>query len=274
MLNPITELTASEFLLSYAILIGGTILLCRWWSRLSDPTGFMPVPAVPSTPDHYEIAYLRGAEDEVITVVIAGLYQRGYLCLDEAPEKTFQQVSGHPDVEQLCSLERKVFEWFAESRGPGDIASELRGNVSSHCLPYEEKSQREHLLVSAAVESGATLTRIAGAAVIAGVGASRAWVGFMRDLPIGFLLQMVVVGCIGFWAVCGTPRLSNRGRRYLEELSISFAGLKRPTGSVLPTPLVDPSNFLLVLGVFGLAATEYAYLENVLKPGSPSAECM
>ncbi len=96
MWNPITELTAGEFLLFYAILIAATALLCRWWSCLSDPTNPIPVPAVPSTPDHYEIAYLRGAEGEVMKVVIAGLYQRRYLCLDEAAGKTFQQASGPP----------------------------------------------------------------------------------------------------------------------------------------------------------------------------------
>ena len=280
MLNPITELAAGQFLLFYAILIGGTVLLCRWWSRLSDSTDSMPVPAVPSVPDPYEIAYLRGAEDEVMTVVIAGLYHRGYLCLDTNSEKTFQQEPNHLGVEQLSSLERSVFEWFAEARSSGDIQGELRWKVLSHCLPYEEKSQREHLLVSVAVESGAKLTRIAGAAVIGGVGASRAWVGFMRDTPIDFLLLMGVVGCIGFWAACSTPRLSSRGRRYLEEFSTSFAWLKGHTSSgvttaqsaraVLQTPVIDRSNFLLLLGVFGLAAAEYSHLENVLKPPEPS----
>ena len=38
MLNPITELTAGEFLLFYGALIAATLLASWWWQRTSDPT--------------------------------------------------------------------------------------------------------------------------------------------------------------------------------------------------------------------------------------------
>lgn len=293
MLNPIMELGGYQFLLFYAVLIGATALLCRWWLRLIDPTAAMPVPQVPGEPDPYEVAYLRGAEEEVTKAVIVGLYQRNYLCSDTDPGQTFRQASNHAAVEMLSPLERSVFEWFVEPRTPEDVTSDLRHRVGVHCLPYAEKFEQERLLTSDEVEDKAQLTRIVGVALVAGVGALRALVGTTRDQPIGFLILMGFVGWIVMEGSCSAPRLSSRGTRYLQELSKSFAWLKGYTGvtaerpaelpadramfdyspatvqaatAVLQQPVIDRSNFLLLVGVFGLGAAGYGYVEDAIKP--------
>jgi uncharacterized protein (TIGR04222 family) len=291
MLNPITELGGVQFLLFYAVLIGATVLLCRWWLRLIDPTAAMPVPQVPSEPDPYEVACLRGAEDEVAKAVIAGLYQRDYLCSDTDPGQTFRQASNHAAVEMLSPLERSVFEWFVEPRAPGDIKNGLLPNVGVHCVSYAEKLEQEQLLTSDEVENKAQLMRIVGVAVIAGVGALRALVGMTREQPIGFLILMGFFGCVVLWGSCSAPRLSSRGTRYLEEISKSFtwlkqyvvvdtksagleeisksfAWLKGDTSSGATTIQIDPANFLLLAGVFGLSAAGYSYVEDTIKPKS------
>jgi len=280
MLNPITELTANQFLLFYAVLIGATVLLCRWWSRLIDATAAMAVPAVPSEPDPYEIAYLRGGEDEVMKAVIGGLYQRGYLSLDTESEKTFRQPSNHSDVEVLSPLERSVFGWFAEPRTPGEVTRDLRPTVGADCLSFAERFEQERLLTSDEVRDRAQLACIAGTVVIVAIGASRALVGMTRERPIRFLLLMGIVGCLVLWKSCRAPRLSSLGSRYLEELSKSFAWLKGAAGvtaatvqgvRVVPQPAVDRSNFLLLVGVFGLGAAGYGYVEDTIKPKSSAS---
>ena len=101
MLNPITELTGYEFLLFYVVVIAATLLVSWWWARTSDPTAGMPVPAVPREPDPYEIAYLRGGENELTRVVIVALTQRGYLRVVQK-EKGWWQSSSDPQIEQQC----------------------------------------------------------------------------------------------------------------------------------------------------------------------------
>ncbi len=275
MLNPITELAAVEFLVFYATLIAATALLCRWWSRLGDTTASLPVPRVPSPADPYEIAYLRGGEREVMKAVIAGLDQRGYVRLDSDAGTTFQQAPDPPDAEKLRALERSVFDWFAQPRTTGEVHSELPGNLLSHCLPYEEKFQQEQLLTSDEAGDSAKLACPAGTAVIVVVGALRAWVGLASGMPIGFLLDMGLIGCIVLWECCEAPRLSDRGRRYLEGLSRSLTWLKRypvsstttTFGKMLRQPIANQSDFLLLVGVFGLEPAGYSFLDNTLGPG-------
>jgi len=70
MSNPLTEMTGPHFLVLFAILISVVALVC-WWRQWSRDTSaeLSPLPS-PQTPDPYEIAYLRGGENELARVLI------------------------------------------------------------------------------------------------------------------------------------------------------------------------------------------------------------
>ena len=63
--NPIAEMYGPHFLILYGCVIGVTLLGCWWGVRSRDRTGDLLALPLPKEPDPYEIAYLRGTENEV-----------------------------------------------------------------------------------------------------------------------------------------------------------------------------------------------------------------
>jgi len=280
MVNPITDFAAVEFLVFYAMLIGLTVFLGRLWIRSRDETRFHFVPTLPVNPDPYEIACLKGGEEEVMKVAVAGLLQRGYLTREisegivprdtdrELPVLTFLPAAHHPGIDKLTPLEASVFEWFGTPRTPEDLEKDLRWRVAAHCHTYEEKLRAESMFASEEMQEGATTTRLMALAVIAFFGVTRAVVAIGRDKPIGFLFEMFVAGCAIAWGLLGAPRLSIRGSRYLEQLRHSVDWM-----TSLSVPGMATPNFLMLVATAGfspLAATEFACLDDVFKRSKQS----
>jgi hypothetical protein len=113
--HPIADMYGPHFLLFYGGVIVLTLVVCWWRLHQSDPTALLPPLQVPSDPDPYEIAYLRGGEHEVTRVVIFNLIQQGYLWKDG---DTIRPEPNCPDVRHLSEIERKVFGWFPGSLTP------------------------------------------------------------------------------------------------------------------------------------------------------------
>src|SRR4051794_41513575 len=77
--NPLASMAGPEFLVLYGVVIAATLLWCWWRARAADPTSAQSPPPVPSSPDPYQFAYLRGGENEVTRVAVLTLLQRRYL---------------------------------------------------------------------------------------------------------------------------------------------------------------------------------------------------
>ena len=76
-MNPITDFNANQFLLFYLVLIL-LVAAIGWWRReMADWTADLTPPSVPADLDPYEVAYLRGGENEVARVAIVSLTERG-----------------------------------------------------------------------------------------------------------------------------------------------------------------------------------------------------
>src|SRR5206468_5129608 len=83
------------------------------WADRSRELGAMPIP---TKPDPYEIAYLRGRENEVTRLVVFDLIRRGYLHVREAKrsfgrgvETLIERSPDHPEVERLSQTEAAAF---------------------------------------------------------------------------------------------------------------------------------------------------------------------
>ena len=79
LLKLIADMPGPLFLFVYGSVIGLTLVSCWWWLRQGDPTSSLPPVQTPSAPDPYEVAYLRGGENEVLPVVLFRLLQQGAL---------------------------------------------------------------------------------------------------------------------------------------------------------------------------------------------------
>ena len=128
MRNPLTEFTGQEFLVFFAILIVIVAAICWRRKRTQDSSTELPPLDVPDQIDPYDIAYLRGGENELARVLIVRLIERKYLRI-VAPESKWlkksdsriQQDPEHPDVADLLPIERAGFEWFGSARTAADV---------------------------------------------------------------------------------------------------------------------------------------------------------
>ncbi len=64
-------------------MIGAVIIACYRSIRAVDQTLGFDLPVIPAKIDPYQIAYLRGGENETTRVAVASLVQRGLLQMTE-----------------------------------------------------------------------------------------------------------------------------------------------------------------------------------------------
>src|ERR1043166_7994407 len=201
--NPIADMPGPEFLLIYFLVCVGTIVTCFWVARRRDPTRGMPLPRVPENPDPYEIAYLRGAENELARVVILGLIQRGFLQVWEEPRKWWQgkvppriqNAPNQPDGRHLSDLETCVADWFSRPLGATEIFQPAQaGSLKEFTKEYETRLRGEQLLTSAEARKPAWRRALWGALVIGGLGGYKYIVALSKGKSnVAFLITLGLI---------------------------------------------------------------------------------
>lgn len=271
--NAIADMRGPAFLLFYAVVIGLT-LLASWLARRAlDWTGGMPTPTIPRDPDPHEIAYLRGGENEVTRSVIFALVQKGLLQVSQQGNDHFVgQVAEQKERRSLSPIERRTLDWFTQPQKTSEVfrSGALASQLKPFCAAYEQRLKSEQLLTTDEMRQRARLIIVAGTLAIVGLGAYKLLIALSRGrFNVGFLIALGVVGLIPLFLVCRTPRVSRRGREYMERLRLAFERLRY---DVRPAPqpqaagayAFDPS-LLLMVGVFGvgaLADTQYNYFQQ------------
>src|SRR2546421_11934242 len=115
--DPLSTMPGPDFLWLYVIVIVATVLVSRFAIGRLDSTGSAP-PPIPPSPDPYEIAYLRGGENELTRVVIFHLIQRGYL---QTTLRKIERTLNPPDNSALTELERAVYDLADSPVGARDV---------------------------------------------------------------------------------------------------------------------------------------------------------
>src|SRR2546429_110893 len=114
--NPISEMPGPLFLALYAGVIG--LLMVEAYLRNHRSDRSMPLgPApIPTKPDPVEIAYLRGAENEVTRLLVFDPIRRGDLrvvekkwWLTKATDSKIEHAADRPDVTRLSPIEADAF---------------------------------------------------------------------------------------------------------------------------------------------------------------------
>ena len=269
--NALADMYGPQFLLLYAVVIAVTAVACRAASRRSDWTRSAGPGTVPLSPDPYEIAYLRGGENELIRSVVFSLIQRRYLRIDgDSKRARIERTSETPERRALPPLERRAYEWFSTPRAARELFTPggLRGQVEAFGATYGQRLSREHLLTPPDVRAAALRIWCAGAAVIAALGGYKLFAALERGHQnVAFLIIMGVAALIILGVVCRPPRVSRKGRAYLERLQLAFGKLRTQVGRLSAgaphaTALSGAADatLLLTVGLFGagaLAGTAY-----------------
>ena len=136
--SSIADLYGPYFLLFYAGTIVTLLVACFRSVRGVDRTIELELPRITSKVDPYEIAYLRGGENEVARVAIASLIQRGLLQITTGKRllATTKQIDRRraPLSGELTPIEARVMKWVGFPAYPHEVfrAGGIPGGSSAH----------------------------------------------------------------------------------------------------------------------------------------------
>jgi uncharacterized protein (TIGR04222 family) len=293
--NVVADLYGPYFLVFYAMLIAAVIVACFKSVRSVDRTGDLDPPQVRAKLDPYEIAYLRGGENEVTRVALASLVQRGLLKVTEQTKwsgkviKIERARERHQD--DLSPIESCVLNW---PRFPAQATTIFQSGglstvVKKACAGFEAELLENNLLAPAEMKEVGARMWLFGSAIIVGMGGFKLWAALLNGhRNVLFLAIMAAVGVLFLALAClNRPRLSRLGKVYLENVKRAYSNLKdqlKPDGKLAHfanasgepgTARVTAAQFdgLLVVGIFGLTAltdTPLADLNRMFAHGTSS----
>jgi uncharacterized protein (TIGR04222 family) len=297
--NAIADLYGPYFLAFYAITIVTLVVACYKSIRSLDRTTDLELPEIPAKPDPYEIAYLRGGENEVTRVAIASLIQRGLLKVTRQKQgsKTIELIDKglKPAWRDLSPIEARIMKWSGFPAAPAQIfqSGGIPALITETCAQYHDDLAEKNLLAPPEMKQlGAWLLTL-GWALIMGLGAYKVAVAAAKGhRNVGFLIVIGGFGLFALAVVCLVlPRTSRLGTAYLEQLKLAYSGLKNQVhpiddvNSALTMAgdpgargrLKDPSVYspcLLMVGIFGIASltdTPMSGLTTMFKQGASSS---
>jgi uncharacterized protein (TIGR04222 family) len=187
----------------------------------ADGSGRLPTPPPPRAIDPVEFAYLRGGRTEALRVVVADMAERALVAIEGTmlAGGTFAESSpeGH--------LEFAIYDAVRHCRKTYlELETAVAEALTTRLESIVEWSQKDELLMPVRARSRA--------AIVAGFVAFFLIAGAVTVAPIdahasGMATYYYAVAAIGavaaLWYASRVPRLSDRGRRYLEALERAAA---------------------------------------------------
>jgi uncharacterized protein (TIGR04222 family) len=241
--------TGEQFLIGFVcfsilVVMSGRLIVGRM-----DRTLELPPMRIPSSPDPYEVAYLRGGVDEVFRVLVFGLIERGYLVVMEADRTLVQRALNTPEVTDLVNIEACLFGSFSTPRRMDELLLETRPLITEHCESYRVSAASQLLLSTQEARQQAGRLRIFGIALLSSLALYRVGTAMLEGRGnIGFLLLLTACSILAAVGATRVPRLTRRGQEYLERLQNAFGFTHGGTYAVA----ADPLN-ILATALFGFA---------------------
>ena len=268
--NPVGDMYGPHFLGFYAVVIVLVFIITKLIFHFFDPSDPSNVPQVPLVVDPYEIAYLRGGENEVTRLAIFDLIQRGYLerITKAKGGDQIAQAKDRPDERHLGPVEKAVFFFFVSPCSAQDVfQSDLGSQVRKYCDNYQMKLEQERFILRKPDSGFFNMVMIIGLAVIVGLGGYKLIVALAKGrYNVEFLILMGVGAGFLHLGLFRPPRMSLKGRKYLERLQLAYDRLENKEAKK-NFHTTDPT-LLLMAGVFGvgaLAGTGYSYYPAIFQ---------
>ncbi|MBX7170111.1 MAG: TIGR04222 domain-containing membrane protein [Pyrinomonadaceae bacterium] len=259
--NPLANMPGPMFLVLYgAIIFFSAIVFYLYKSKL-DWTANQPVPLIPPSPDPFEIAYLRGGENEFARTLVFSLTQKGFLKITNEGKKSYIVLTeNQPNWTTLTQVERNALRWFQQTRETKDVFESwgLIEILKPYSTTYEQKATQNNLLMPEEVSNKIRLSSLSVFGLIALFGGYKLVSALLHGhWNIIFLIIFIFAAFLIFWFLGKSKRLSQRGEKYLEGLQNTFEKLrvnpkiaKEYYSQSLPAlNAVDP--LLLAMGIYG-----------------------
>lgn len=271
--DPLANMYGPDFLILYAAVIIIALIVARRMIRNAAPADLAMPLTLPLRPDPVEVAYLRGGEAEVIRFTVFKLIQNRLVVLNDAKSGTIVRFGDHASASTLGGFERAVYDHLYTPRKMKDVVRALFADFQARCLPYRTSLEDRGLLATAFARAKALRVRLYLLALIFGLGGYKLAVALSRGhTNVLFLIALAILGTILAFRVCRVPRLSRRGREYLDRLKAQVPPKADATSDDPMTGFDDGALAFQValLGFAVLAGTSYAAYADTLSPPTSS----
>jgi uncharacterized protein (TIGR04222 family) len=267
----IANMPGPQFLKLYAAVIFLTLVGCWLWAHYLQSNRGVSPQTDPKDPDPFEVAFLRGGENEVTRLAVFDLIQHGYLEAVPAAADELRRTEDHPDPHHLSTIESVVFDYFVISRKASEIFDTVPEKVRLQCQAYQERLEREGLLVTPDEKERASIPIAAGAFVIFGLGGYKLIVALSKGKTnVFFLIMMGIASLVALVRLCWPRRVTRAGRQYLDSLQARYdrLGPGNWLGDEKVAKLGPDPTLLLAMGLFGtgiLAGTQYDFFSTMFQ---------
>ena len=260
--NPVADLSGPAFLVLFVLFAAAVIVVSRMQVAAADTSLSRPLGPVSVDDDPYEVAYLRGGGNELLRFAIFDLTRRGYLRICDPPQKGKPPTSivqtGLAGTANLTGFQREIVAWYAVPHTPPELfKSSLPAAAAAFgASNFQPRLEAESFYSTAQACSTATLVRLYGALGLTLLVAYRLYVAILKGHNnVWFLAALTVLALVLLLMWTRVPRLSRRGRTYLQRLETALRpGQFAPAvagAAVLPIAIA-------ATGLAALAGTEYA----------------
>jgi uncharacterized protein (TIGR04222 family) len=254
--NSLLDMPGPNFLGFYAV-VSVIVLLAFNAVVRSDGTNQGAPPFVPTRPDPYEIAYLRGGVGAVIGLAIYSLKRSQTIEMQAGGHVTRVPGLGPP----ANPLEARVLEELGVGASLGQLfgSRDLRASIFGQCETFRQHLARQDLVMTEAARYKARGLGIAAAIVLGGLAALKIFVAQSHGHKnVGFLFGAAIVAIMALiWSVkvVTRPVANRRGRAYLERVKSAYVwgGGPQASGGSSFDPVASAAA-LLAVGAIGLEA--------------------
>ncbi len=269
--NSIGNMYGPRFLLFYAIVIGVVLVVAWWQVRSADRTLEEPADDLPEPVDATDLALLRGNVNEVLRLTIVELVQRGYLRLVEGTflgmtsGQKIAQAPTAPDPRFLSRLQRPVFDFFKSPRKAAELFSDksLNERFRVECNDAEERLDQYRLITPDDVRRKSRRTAFIAGLLVVGLGVYKLVVALSKGKTnVGFLFVIAILGIFAVRFVTRTPRVSRRGKAYIQKLQTRYSRLKYEIIGL--TNAVDESGLIFAVALFGIPVLQGTAYSNLV----------
>lgn len=224
------------------------------------------LPKIPSTPDPYEMAYLRGSENEVLRLAIFSLVQKEFLKILE--KSIVYQTRENANTNELNSIEIIVYNHFKTARKISDtFTQEIKDAIKKQCVEFEDFLDKNNLIYNNEQKIQYTKVFFLGLSIILGLSIYKLISAFYHGKHnVVFLVIETLIASITYISILKRGKLNKRGKEYFEKIKLIFNRLKtsKNTNS-------SKEDLLVLSSIFGfsvLAGTPYAEHNSIFSRSS------
>jgi uncharacterized protein (TIGR04222 family) len=244
-MNPF-DLRGPEFLVVYSVF---AIFVLFGLSRLRRTREGTAPSALPPISDPYAIAYLRGGQKAMLEVAAFSLVDRGLLNVEDGTLRTTGR-SNHDARLATDPLDRQILLFFQSKATAVSMYRDAKFKSVSSAI--EERLLRDGLLPNLETMEARSMDFGLAVLLLVGIAAIKVIIALERGRSnIGFLIIFAVIACVFTYKVC-CPRITLRGKQWLEDLRTLMVPLRSRLGSV--SNQLGWKETAMVAAVYGLSA--------------------